>query len=553
LCAALVLEVDGEAVTRAEHEIGLGELSGAVGWRYGVEAELPEGTSQLMVIVQAPDADLWAAAPAEDLGEPPEPPGTDAHFLAGRVQAWWELTHPAAESAAAGEARPVVVRLVPPRRQPVTGGARLDALVSTDAVDRVVFRLDGEEVAVEKRAPFAARIDFAEPAREQTVEAVAYDATGRVLGRDVLEVNRTEQLFRVRITGLEGDPDDGEVEIAAEVAVPPGSELDRVELYRNENLVERFDGSFRHRVPTPDVGPEDYLRVAAFLADGTSIDDVVLIQSPTLVEEVDVHLVQLHVVATGADGAPVTDLGADDFAVYFQGERRQLQGFAYADDVPLLLGLVIDTSGSMQLVMHDTRKAAAKFLGTTVLPQDRAFLVDFDQQPRLLHPTTGDLPALLLDLARLQAEGSTALYDAVVFSMLQFEREEGRKALVVLSDGDDYESRFGPRYCVDLARQLGVPIYLIGLGELDVLRRTYSKRELRRVTGETGGRLYFVDSLEELDGAYAQIQAELRSQYSLTFYADRDLSAEELAEVEVRISRPGIETRTVLGGRSTSP
>ena len=199
--------------------------------------------------------------------------------------------------------------------------------------------------------------------------------------------------------------------------------------------------------------------------------------------------------------------------------------------------------------MEDTRKAAAKFLGSTVLPQDRAFLVDFDLQPRLLHPTTSDLPALLVDLHRLRADGATAMYDAVVFSMLQFEREGGRKALVILTDGDDHESRFGPKYCVELAHKTGVPIYIIGLGALDSIRRAYSKKELRRVTSETGGRLYLVDSLDELGAAYAQINAELRSQYSLSFYADRDLSDAERREVEVEIRRPGLSARTVVGSR----
>ena len=239
---------------------------------------------------------------------------------------------------------------------------------------------------------------------------------------------------------------------------------------------------------------------------------------------------------------------AEDFTDHsIEGKPQATQSFAYADDVTLVLGVVIDTSGSMQLVMEDTRKAAAKFLGSTVLPQDRAFLVDFDLQPRLLHETTSDLPALLMNLHRLVAEGATALYDATVFSMLQFERESGRKALVILSDGDDHESRFGPKYCIELAHKTGVPVYIIGLGALDIIRRTYSEKELRRVTSETGGRLYIVDSLAELDQAYAQINAELRSQYSLSFYAERDLDNAERRAVEVDIRRPGLSARTVVG------
>ena len=333
--------------------------------------------------------------------------------------------------------------------------------------------------------------------------------------------------------------------------MPADATLDRVELYLGEILVGRFtEPRVRSRVSTAGTGPDDYLRLAAFLVDGRTIDDVVLLASPTLVEEVEVNLVELYTVVTDAQGRPVDDLRAQDFTLVFEGRRQQPQSVAFADDVSLLVGLVVDTSGSMELVMHDTRRAAAKFLGTTVLPQDRAFLVDFDAEPRLLHPTTDDLPALLLDLANLHAGGATAMYDAVVFSMLQFEHHAGRKALVVLTDGDDYESSFGPRYCADLAQRTGVPIYVIGLGQLDTLRRAFSKRDLRKVSEGTGGRLYFVESIAELDQAYAQIQAELRSQYTLTLYVDRDLDDTERRSIKIELARPGLEARTVVGTRS---
>ena len=105
-----------------------------------------------------------------------------------------------------------------------------------------------------------------------------------------------------------------------------------------------------------------YVQVAAYLADGSSIDDVVLLASP--VEEVAVNLVELHVVVTGPDDHPVGDLRPEEFTVIDRGVPRTIDTFAYADDVPLLAGVVIDTSGSMELVMHDTRRAAARATDT---------------------------------------------------------------------------------------------------------------------------------------------------------------------------------------------
>ncbi len=559
ICVSLVLDAEGELPVADHRQLSFSAPRGAEAWTYGVRVDLPEVTSQLLLILEEPASGLWGAVIADEAGGDLAP-GPGATLLAG--EAWVEVRRAGdlttARASSAGAPRPTVVRLVPPRPQPVAGETRFDALVSSSAVAKVIFQLDGKEVATRKRSvllerPFAARIKLADPPRVQTIRALAFDSTGRRLGSDSLVVNRIDAPLRVRIGELRGDPTAGSIEIAAEVTVPLGAKLERIELYRNETLLERFDASpIRYRVPTPDLRPEDYVRVAAYLADGSSIDDVVLLAAGEI-EEVEVNLVELHVVASDAAGEPVSDLRAEDFTILHRGKPQATRSFAYADDVPLVLGVVIDTSGSMELVMEDTRKAAAKFLGSTVLPRDRAFLVDFDLQPRLLHPTTSDLPALLMDLHRLAAEGATALYDAIVFSMLQFEQESGRKALVILSDGDDHESRFGPKYCIEVARETGVPIYVIGLGALDVFRRTYSKKDLRRITSQTGGRLYIVDSLAELDQAYAQINAELRSQYSLSFYADRDLGDAERREVEVEISRPGLSAKTVVGGRRSSP
>lgn len=551
LCVALVLDADGDLTVVHQRRLQV-DLTSAVGWSYGFEAELTEGTSQLLVLVEEPLSGRFGAVIAESDATAESSAtvaaGPTAVRLSDPPRAWYEVLKPTTAGNAAGSpGRAAVIRLVPPRQEITEGSTRFDALVTTDAVDKVIFFFDGEQVGVQNRRPFAVRVSVASPPVPQTLEAVAYDQEGREVGRDVLELHRFDVPFRARIADVSGDPATGRVSVEGNVSIPPDAVLDRLELYLNERLVARAtEPTLSQEVDTTGVGPDDYLRLAAYLADGSTIDDVVLLASPGIVEQVDVNLVQLHVIVNDADGHPVDDLRPEDFSIVFRGEKQSTGSFAYADDVPLLLGLVIDTSGSMELVMHDTRKAAAKFLGTTVLPQDQSFLVDFADKPRLLHPTTDDLAALLLDLAKLQAAGSTALYDAVVFSMLQFDRQPGRKALVVLSDGDDYESRFGPRYVIDLAQRTGVPVYIIGLGNLDVLRRTYSKRDLRKVTGQTGGRLYFVDSLEELDGAYAQIQQELRSQYSLSFYSDRDLSADERRQVVVEILKPGHTARTVV-------
>ena len=549
LCLAFLLETEDGYPVVEQRQVDLGDAEAA--WTFQRRARLPATTSQIFALVEHPASGAWGGALVEQNEDAPPRPGPNAVRLDANT--WHEgrgtETRPAGESAKASHSA-TVLRLIPPRDQPVSGSTRFQTLISNDAVDRVVFFLDGQQVAESKRRPFSARIPLAAPPRPQTVRAVAYDQFGRAFGEDELTVNELDAPFRVKIAQISGDPASGQVDVSADVTVPADAELTGVEFYLNEQpIVAQTSPPFRATIPTPNVQPTDFIRVAAVLADGRTIDDAVLLAAPGATEEVEVNLVELQVVVTDADGQPIEDLQQDDFAVIFEQKPRTIDNFAYADDVPLTLGLVVDTSGSMRLLMHDTRQAAAKFLGTTVLPQDSAFIVDFDQSPRLLQPVTDDMTTLLTSLARLDAYGRTALYDAVVFSMLQFEERAGRKALVVLSDGDDHDSRFGPKECVAYGHEQGAPVYVIGLGELDTYRRIYPKKELRRITGETGGRLYFVDSFAELDAAYAQIGKELRSQYTLSFYADRDLTNAERRAVTVRVNRPGATVRTVVGVR----
>ena len=173
--------------------------------------------------------------------------------------------------------------------------------------------------------------------------------------------------------------------------------------------------------------------------------------------------------------------------------------------------------------------------------------MDFDTRPRLAAELTGDLGSLLRRFAGLTAEGYTALYDAVIFSMLQFEQEGGRKALVVLTDGDDYKSRFGAKRCIEYGRELGVPVYIIALGGMFGERRDIKRLDLDSLADSTGGRVFYISGSEQLGAAYDLIQQELRSQYLLAFNSSRPLSPDELGRVQVQIKPRGLEVRAVVG------
>ncbi len=464
-----------------------------------------------------------------------------------------------------------VLRILSPPGRALSGRTAIETLTIDTEVARVVFYLDGEEVAAKRLPPYNVKIELDSPPREQTVRAEAFDRKGRRLGDHSIVVNRAQQRFRVRITAIEGDPAQ-EVVVRADVSLPRKAVLTRLELYLNDQLKSINRAlPFEARLEIPEPSAQDFVRLVAVLEDGRAVEDVEILSAPGLSEEVDVNLVQLQAVASRRDGSPVADLGPGDFEIVERGERQKIDRLYVAGDLALNLGLVLDSSLSMAPVWDLARGAAGEFLDRILTERDRAFLVDFDTQLRLEQPLTADLRKIADSLDGIEPEGGTALYDSILYSLLQFEDEPGRRALVVLTDGYDYGSISKPRRSVEFARLLGVPVYIVvldhdgagsgvpraGVGRSGVPRSGVPGSrmalpppspvpDLKLLTEPTGGRLIRISSASAIARAFAHIDAELRTQYVLTYYSDRVPGEDQLDAVEVRVpGQKGVKVRTM--------
>ncbi|HXT52761.1 MAG TPA: VWA domain-containing protein, partial [Thermoanaerobaculia bacterium] len=205
--------------------------------------------------------------------------------------------------------------------------------------------------------------------------------------------------------------------------------------------------------------------------------------------------------------------------------------------------VLIDTSASMVEELDQAVGDASRFFQQLLTPRDRAAVMSFADKPELRVPFTHDPAVLAGGLARLEADGETALYDSVVYSLWYFSGIRGKRVLVLLSDGEDVKSRYSFDEVLEFARRSGVAVYAIGLGLTS--NAQVARMNLQRLAAETGGTAFFVERTGAFDGVYRTIERELRSQYLLAYQSDG--SGTGYRKVEVEVKRPGVSAATVKG------
>lgn len=439
------------------------------------------------------------------------------------------------------------LRLIPPPEEIVSGVQTFDTVVEGDGVKGVEFWLDGKKIAVRRSEPFALDIDLGEIPQMRRVRAVAIDKAGKPLAGDDIQVNSGTEPFRVRIASPRVAPNvSGPTRVEIDVRVPDGQELGHVELFWNERRVATlYDPPFVQTVDIPATDGVGYLRAVASLQDETipPMEDVVMVNTPAYMEELSVHLVELPTTVL-IGGKPSSKLAEKDFTVLDDGKPVTLSKFEFVKNLPLSIGMAIDTSGSMQRQMEEAQKAGAQFFQKVLKKGDKGFLLEFNERPQMVQAWSARLADMHAGLAKLRAEETTALYDAVIESLYNFQGVRGQKALVLISDGKDTASKFTFEQALEYARRSAVPIYAIAIGlkgtDIDV------RYKLQKLCTETGGTVYQIERAADLLKIYDDIQTELRSQYVLGFYPAADVkTGGKWREVEVKVSEG--KARTIRG------
>jgi Ca-activated chloride channel family protein len=440
------------------------------------------------------------------------------------------------------------VRLLRPvGRDILAGKVRFDALVVGDGVEEVVFALDGQPILAKKSPPWSVELELGHLPRSQMLSVTAKDSSGNPVATDELTLNASSHRFRVHIQSpLKGQRFENSVRLAADVEVPEGEHVERLEVYLDEGLIATlYQPPYEQPIVLPGSGEISVLRAVAYLPDGSFSEDQVFINAPDGLEEVDVQLVELYTSALDGQARPVEGLEATDFRVSEDGVPQEIVRFERVRDLPIKAGVLLDISASMTESLPQAQAAALAFFTETIGPKDRAALITFNDRPQLVVKLTNQLLELGGGLAGLKAERGTALYDSIVFGLYYFNGLSGQRALIVLSDGKDEVSRFDFDDTLDFARRAGVTLYTIGLSLESADRE--AKKALERLAEETGGRSWFIEDASELSPVYQAIEEELRSQYLLVYQSTNTKTDNKFRNVELKVTRSGVDAHTIRG------
>lgn len=258
------------------------------------------------------------------------------------------------------------------------------------------------------------------------------------------------------------------------------------------------------------------------------------LQEPPI--RIDVEAVNVLLTVTDRSGRFVTDLQEDDFIVYEDRMPQELTHFSRQTDVPLQLGLLMDTSASVRLQLDFEKEAAIDFIHSVMRSHDRALLVEFDHGVTMLHDFTNRPNQIVEQIRGLRAGGGTALFDAVyTVARDKMHFGDARKAIVLLSDGDDLSSRHSMEDALKMAQTSDVTIFSIATTRFGASSRRGGEKTLEKLSEETGGRAFFPHSAGQLGEAFELINQELRSQYSLTYVPRNRERRGEYREIVVRI------------------
>ncbi|HLW52242.1 MAG TPA: VWA domain-containing protein [Candidatus Angelobacter sp.] len=261
---------------------------------------------------------------------------------------------------------------------------------------------------------------------------------------------------------------------------------------------------------------------------------------------VNVRLVNVFTTVTDTHGAPISSLTQADFRVLEDGIPQTISVFDRESEMPLSIALAIDTSGSTRRDMPLEIASAKKFVRSILRPQDRLAVFQVNENVDELVSFTSDTRHIQRGIDGLIPGAGTSLYDAIFLCSEALLDRQGRRVLVLITDGGDTTSKTNYNGALRRAQQAEAIVYSIIVVpiEADAGRNIGGEHALIQISKDTGGKHYYADSVADLDSAFRQISDELRTQYLIAYYPNRQVSESPFRRIQVEITKSDPETKT---------
>jgi Ca-activated chloride channel family protein len=261
---------------------------------------------------------------------------------------------------------------------------------------------------------------------------------------------------------------------------------------------------------------------------------------PATTLKVDVKLVNVFVTVTDAHGAPVAGLKKENFSVQEDGREQKIAVFDKESALPLSIALAVDTSLSTRRDLPLEQSSAKRFAHLIMRPVDALAVYAFSEVVNLSMPFTADLKRIDEGIDHVRLGAATALYDAIYLASRALDRRQGRKVIVLITDGGDTISKVDYKEAARAAEEAEALVYSIIVVPIEASagRETGGEHALIQLSEDTGGKYYYAKSASQLDDAFRKISDELRTQYLLAYYPSQRTSYSEFRRIQVRVSGP---------------